>query len=101
MVYSSGDKQFRKKWGSKSEVWSGDAFMTRGHLQVDELCLNARRQVVSKRKSVASKARYDKQGFSKSEIKEESAPVPATTIQEKLALLKEKRRQRYRKQAEG
>ena len=99
MVYSSGDKQFRKKWGSKSEVWSGDAFMTRGHLQVDELCLNARRQVVSKRKSVASKARYEKQGFSK--INTESAPVPATTIQEKLALLKEKRRQRYRKQAEG
>jgi len=71
MVYTAKGQQYRKKWGSKKEVWSGDAFLTRGNLKKDDLCLNARRQVVSKRKSEASKLRYEKQGFTKQQIEEE------------------------------
>ena len=72
MVYTiRGGQQFRKKWGSKGEVWSGDAYMTRGHLVKDDLCLNARRVVVSKKKSTASRARYLRQGFKKQVKKQE------------------------------
>ena len=95
MVYTEQGQQFRKKWGSKKEVWSGDAFMTRGNLRKDDLCLNARRQVVSKLKSEASKVRYKKHGFKKQE--EEKVEEQVMSVKEKLALLKKRRRARTRK----
>lgn len=98
MVYTTNGQTYRKKWGSKQQVWSGDAYRTRGHLRKGDLCLNARRQVVSKRKSDASKARYAKQGFSKQRIEEEEKlEEQAMTVKEKLAMLKKKRRARARK----
>lgn len=65
MVYAIAGQQFRKKWGDKNSVWSGSSYMTRGQLTKDDLCLNARRIVVSKKKSESSKIRYEKQGFKK------------------------------------
>jgi len=60
MVYSVNEKQFRKKWGTKREVWIGDCYLTRGMLTREDLCLNSRRVVVSKKKSEASRTRYEK-----------------------------------------
>ena len=96
MVYSFGGQQFKKKWGDKNSVWSGEAYQTRGHLTRDQLCLNARRVVVSKKKSDASKVRYEKQGFKK-QIEPESKPEKKISMKEKMVLLKAKRRQRFRK----
>ncbi len=100
MVYSINGKQFQKKWGDKKSVWSGESYWTRGLLTKSDLCLNARRVVVSKKKSDASKVRYEKQGFKKvsqAQVEVESKPGPKLSVKEKLEQLKAKRRLRYRK----
>ena len=92
MVYAIKGQQFKKKWGDKTSVWSGDAYWTRGHLTRADLCLNARRVVVSKKKSDASKVRYEKQGFRKQIIEESKL-----SMKDKMTLLKARRRKRVRK----
>jgi len=46
-----------KKYGTKAEVWAGDATMTRGKLLLANLKANSRGKIVSRRKSEQSSER--------------------------------------------
>ena len=54
-----------RKYGTRSEVWNGDAQMTRGNLTKDDLIMSSNGRLVSKRKSEAAKKNYEKYGFNK------------------------------------
>ena len=64
-----------RKYGTRNEVWNGDAKMTRGMLTKDDLIMSSAGRLVSKRKSEAAKANYEKYGFNKrQEEKQEEKP---------------------------
>jgi hypothetical protein len=64
-----------KRYGTRSDVFEGLAEKTRGGLGKDDLMLSKTGKIVSKKKSLAAKASYDKFGFSKRQKAEESKPV--------------------------
>ena len=81
-----------KRYGTRNDVFEGLAEKTRGGLDKDDLMLSKTGKIVSKKKSMAAKASYDKFGFSKRlEKVEEENPVE----EEKP---KKKRRSRRKKQ---
>ncbi len=50
-----------KKYGTRKEVWGGDAIMTKGGLKKDDLMVRPRDgKLVSKKKSALGKASYAK-----------------------------------------
>lgn len=55
-----------RKYGSRQDVWDGVCTMTRGGLTKDSLILK-NGKLVSKKKSEAARAAYEKYGFSKRE----------------------------------
>jgi hypothetical protein len=114
MVYTGPTgTEYKNKWGSKTQVWDGISYCTRGFLTRSALALNSRRKVVSKKKSEASRVRWEKQGFRKAEEMKEEMKVeerkvedveerkvdvkPMTAMQKKLAQLKARKRKRLRK----
>jgi hypothetical protein len=54
-----------RKFGSRSEVWEESVTMTRGGLTKNDLMLSKTGRIVSRKKSEAAKAAYDKFGFNK------------------------------------
>ena len=67
-----------RKFGTRSEVFDGQATMTRGGLKKDDL-MSRTMKIVSKKKSEMAKASYAKYGFrsrAKEEPKEESKEEP-------------------------
>ena len=105
MVYSARDgTEYKTKWGTKAQVWDGTSYCTRGFLTREDLTLNTRRKVVSKKKSNVSRVRWEKHGFRKVKVEEEKKEdekkeeeeKPVTAIQKKLAMLKAKKRKRVR-----
>ncbi len=52
-----------RKFGTRSEVFDGQATMTRGGLKKDDLMLSRTMKIVSKKKSEMAKASYAKYGF--------------------------------------
>ena len=66
-----------KKFGSRQEVWNGECMMTRGGLTKENLVLSKSNRLVSKRKSEAARAAYQKFGFKKRVVAEpEPEPEP-------------------------
>ena len=61
-----------RKFGSRSEVWEESVTMTRGGLTKNDLMLSKTGRIVSRKKSEAAKAAYDKFGFNK---REEAATI--------------------------
>ena len=53
-----------RKYGTRSDVWEGTCQMTRGGLTKDDLIFK-NGKLVSKKKSEAAKAVYEKYGFGK------------------------------------
>jgi hypothetical protein len=80
-----------KRYGTRNDVFEGLAEKTRGGLDKDDLMLSKTGKIVSKKKSMAAKASYDKFGFSKR--LEEEKPVE----EEKP---KKKRRRRKKQDSE-
>ena len=54
-----------KRYGTRNDVFEGLAEKTRGGLAKDDLMLSKTGKIVSKKKSMAAKASYDRFGFSK------------------------------------
>ena len=75
-----------KRFGTRQEVWEGECTMTRGGLTKDDLILSKSNRLVSKKKSEAAKAAYEKFGF-----KKRAVPVPE----------KPKRKRRRKKKPEA
>ena len=65
-----------KKYGSRQDVYDGVCQMTRGGLTKEDLLLKNGR-LVSKKKSEAAKAAYEKYGFAKRKEPEPEVPPPA------------------------
>ena len=59
-----------RKYGSRQDVWDSVCTMTRGGLAKDDLMLSKNGKIVSKRKSEAARAAYDKFGFNKRKVEE-------------------------------
>jgi len=68
-----------RKYGTRSEVWNGEAQMTRGNLTKDDLLMSSTGRLVSKRKSEAAKKNYEKYGFNK----RADSPAPAAAVKPK------------------
>jgi len=82
-----------KKYGSRQEVFSGEAEKTRGGLRKEDLILSKEGKIVSKKKSEAALQTYKKFGFKKRAPKEEAKePEPEEP--------KKKRRRRKKKPTE-
>ena len=77
-----------RKYGTRQDVWSETCTMTRGGLTKADLMLSKTGKIVSKKKSEAAKASYQKFGFAKRK-EEEPAPEP-----------KKKKRRRKKKSEE-
>ena len=73
------------KYGTRAQVYDGEATMTRGGLKQSDLMLSKTMKIVSKKKSELAKANYAKFGFRK-RLEEEPK--------------KRKRRQRKKKEDE-
>ena len=58
-------KKMPRKFGTRSEVWEDSCSMTRGGLTKDDLMLSKTGRIVSKKKSEAARAAYNKFGFNK------------------------------------
>jgi len=54
-----------KKFGSRQQVWDEECTMTRGGLAKNDLVLSKAGRIVSKKKSEAARASYQKFGFQK------------------------------------
>ena len=54
-----------KKFGTRQQVWDEECTMTRGGLSKDDLVLSKAGRIVSKKKSEAARASYQKFGFQK------------------------------------
>ena len=78
-----------RKYGSRQDVWDSVCTMTRGGLTKDDLMLSKNGKIVSKRKSEAAKAAYDKFGFNKRKVEE----------QKKEEKKEEKKKRRRKKKA--
>ena len=65
-----------RKFGSRSEVWEESVTMTRGGLTKNDLMLSKTGRIVSRKKSEAAKAAYDKFGFNKREEATIEEPAP-------------------------
>ena len=64
-----------KKYGTRKEVWSGEAIQTKGGLKKDDLMVRPRDgRLVSKRKSALGKASYARNQL-KPKSKEELAAI--------------------------
>jgi len=64
-----------KRYGTREEVWDGQATKTRGGLTKNDLVLSKTMKIVSKKKSQMAKAAYAKYGFNKRTQEEpEEAP---------------------------
>ena len=63
-----------RKYGTRNEVWNGEAQMTRGMLKKDDLIKSSSGRLVSKRKSEAAKKNYEKYGFNKRAALNEPPP---------------------------
>ena len=82
-----------KKYGSRENVWNGEAEKTRGGLTRDMLMLSKTGRIVSKKKSLAAAESYKKYGFKKREAAtKEQKPEPAEEV--KPVEPKKKRRRR-------
>ena len=80
-----------KRYGTRADVFEGLAEKTRGGLTRDDLVLSKTGKIVSKKKSEAARAAYEKFGFAKrtkEKVDEEEKPEPEP---------KKKRRKRKRK----
>lgn len=68
-----------RKYGTRTDVWEGACQMTRGGLTKDDLIFK-NGKLVSKKKSEAAKAVYEKYGFGKRKnlepVVEEPPPAP-------------------------
>jgi len=64
-----------KRYGTRSDVFEGLAEKTRGGLGRDDLMISKTGKIVSKKKSMAAKASYDKFGFSKRVERQEDKRV--------------------------
>ena len=82
-----------KKYGSRNEVFDGDAEKTRGGLTKEDLMLSKTGKIVSKKKSLAALASYTKFGFAKRKQTEEVKTLPV--VEEEKP--KKKRRRRKKK----
>jgi hypothetical protein len=78
-----------KKFGTRQEVWEEECTMTRGGLTKDDLVLSKSNRLVSKKKSIAARAAYQKFGF-----KKRQAAVPVQEEEPK------KRRRRRKKKSD-
>ena len=79
-----------RKYGTRADVWSDACTMTRGGLTKDDLMLSKNGKIVSKKKSLAARASYEKYGFAKrKEEQKESVEEP-----------KKKRRRKRKKKLE-
>ena len=83
-----------KRYGTRNDVFEGLAEKTRGGLTKDDLMLSKTGKIVSKKKSLAAKASYEKYGFSKRLEKVEEEPV----VEEEKP--KKKKRRRKKKDSE-
>ena len=83
-----------KRYGTRNDVFEGLAEKTRGGLTRDDLMLSKTGKIVSKKKSLAAKASYEKYGFSKRLEKVEEEPV----VEEEKP--KKKKRRRKKKDSE-
>jgi len=83
-----------RKYGTRSQVWEGEAQMTRGMLTKDDLIMSANGRLVSKKKSEAAKQSYKLYGFAKRAAKVEEK------VEEEPAPVKRKRRKRKSKTSE-
>lgn len=63
-----------RKYGTRQDVWDNVCQMTRGGLTKDDLIFK-NGKLVSKRKSEAAKAAYEKFGFNKREEQKVEEPV--------------------------
>jgi len=80
-----------KKYGSRNEVFDGDAEKTRGGLTKEDLMLSKTGKIVSKKKSLAALASYTKYGFAK---RKEEIKEPLPVVEEKP---KKKRKRKTKK----
>ena len=81
-----------KRYGTRNDVFEGIAEKTRGGLTREDLMLSKTGKIVSKKKSLAAKASYEKFGFAKRQKDEENKPVQEEE--------KPKKRKRRRKKKE-
>jgi len=59
------EKKSRSKIGTKEQVWNGEKEKTRGGLKKEDLCLNKRGKIVSKKMQAKGLAQAKKFGFKK------------------------------------
>ena len=82
-----------KRYGTRNDVYEGLAEKTRGGLTRDDLVLSKTGKIVSKKKSLAARAAYEKFGFAKrtkEKVEEEEKPVAEEAPKKK----RRKRKQR-------
>ena len=91
------------KYGTRTEVWNGEARMTRGMLEKKDLMMSSTGRLVSKRKSEAAKKNYKLYGFNKRAAKTEQVEDEQDTVVEEAAKTEQqakkprKRRKRAKK----
>ena len=66
---------YQRKRGSRQNVWNGESYCTASGLLRDDLCLNAKNKIVSKKKSLLAKKRYKDQGGFKKLKKVENVEI--------------------------
>ena len=75
-------KKFERRFGTRDEVWNGQAEKTRGGLTKDKLMLSRTGRLVSKLKSEQAKQNYAKYGFAK-RVVEEKKPKAKRKVKRK------------------
>ena len=69
-IYASSDsaiESFKKKYGSREQVFNGLCYCTKSGLTKDNLMLNAKGKIVSRRKSELARERFNKKKQEKEE----------------------------------
>jgi len=86
-----------RKFGTRSEVFDGQATMTRGGLKKDDLMLSRTMKIVSKKKSEMAKASYAKYGFRSREKTKEPSEKTKEPKEEPKEVKKAKKTKKRRK----
>ena len=75
-TYELEGNKYEKLYGTREEVWNNKAYKTNGLLKKSDLMINAKSQIVSKRKFIQEKnyKRFEKFGVNAAQCKVEQIP---------------------------
>ena len=70
-VSAQEETKYSRRYGTREEVFQGEAAMTRGGLKKADLMISRTGRLVSRKKSEQAKKNYKQYGFKKRVVKEE------------------------------